>query len=83
VALNYQIIFGSMERYSTKIFYLGTPLHLVTVSTFSALRKRLFFKGEGMLGSDPNHLLYNVIRLRIHKKYILLVACCKRPLFNK
>ena len=65
---------GSMGRYSAKRCYLGTHIHLATVSISSSLRTRLFFKGEGMLGSNPNHVLYNVIRIRSHYKYIFLVG---------
>ena len=46
-----------MERYFTRRCYLGTNLHFAAISTSSALRTRLFFKGEGMLVLKSDQLL--------------------------
>lgn len=52
--------FDQMEGYITRGCYLGNNIYFAVVSTSLALRTRLLFKGEGMLGSYPNPLLINV-----------------------
>jgi hypothetical protein len=50
----YQIIVDQVEGHISIGCDLGTSFHIATISAYSTLRKRIIFKGEGMLGTDPN-----------------------------
>jgi len=51
---NYQEIFDPVEGHITRGCELGTNGHTPRVYAPAALSSRLFLKGEGMLGYDPN-----------------------------
>ena len=64
---NYNITLSNKFWFNGKILLqkmlLGSmPKSCNNFHIFS-LEDKVVFKGEGMLGFDPNHLLYNVIRL--------------------
>jgi hypothetical protein len=47
-----------VERYATKICYIGINIDSATLFSPLALRTTLLSKGEGVLGSYPNLLRY-------------------------
>jgi hypothetical protein len=71
---NHQGSVISVEGYNSRIFHLGASYHSTTISSSLALRTRLFFKGEGMLG---------ITSLTPHVGRIIYFPCNKLTLVNK
>jgi hypothetical protein len=44
-------VFSLVEGYNSKRFHMGVDYHSETISSFPSLIIRLFFKGDGMLGT--------------------------------
>jgi hypothetical protein len=51
LSVHHQGSVSSVEGYNSRRCHLGADYHSATISSSQALRTRLFFKGEGMLGT--------------------------------
>jgi hypothetical protein len=51
LSVHHQGSVSPMERYTSRRCHLGVGHHSTTIPSSEALRTRLFFKGEGMLGT--------------------------------